>query len=194
MQAAGGQRQQNVPCLHTAVVNDPLPVHDADRETGKIIVLRRHRAGMLRRFAADQGAARPDAALRHTGDQRCHLFRLVFSDGNIITEKQRPRAAADNIIGHTVDPHGIVAVHELRDALLRADTVRTGNQHRLLHAGKIRRKQAAEAAKIRDHAGNHRARHMALHQLDPFVARFNIHTGCPVALRKATHGPLPPFH
>ena len=52
----------------------------------------------------------------------------------------------------------------------------------------------AEAAKIRDHAGNHRARHMALHQLDPFVARFNIHTGCPVALRKATHGPLPPFH
>ena len=84
-------------------------------------------------------------------------------------------------------------VQQLGNADLGADAVGAGHQNRLRHALDIRGKQAAEAADVGHHAGDHGSRHMTAHQLDALVARFNIDSGLPVAVRK-TSITLSSFH
>ena len=186
--AAGGQRKDHVARSHAAVVNDLRLIHDAHGETGQIIVAGGHHAGMLRRLAADEGAAGLHAALCHAGDDGRHLLRLVFADGDVVQKEQGLRAAADNIVdahGHAVNADGIMLVQQLGNADLGADAVGAGHQNR--HTGKIRRKQAAKAANIGHNARDHGALDVLFHQLDALVARFNIDSGLPVAVRKTTH-------
>ena len=135
---------------------------------------------MLCRLAADQGAAGLHAALRHAGNQRGDLLRDVLADGNIVQEEQRLGPAADDVVdahGDAVDADGVVPVHELRDALLGANAVGAGDQHRLGHATHVRREEAAEAADVRDDAGDKSALHMLFHELYALIAGFDVDTG-----------------
>ena len=68
-------------------------------------------------------------------------------------------------------------VHELSDALLGANTVGAGNQDGFFHACDIGGKEAAEAADVRYHTGDHGAYNEAV-QIFPnciFAGMFNFH-------------------
>jgi hypothetical protein len=85
-----------------------------------------------------------------------NFFGHVLADGDIIQEKQRLCAAADDVVdahGHAVDAHGVMLVHQLRNAEFGSHAVGAGDQHRLGHALQLGSKQAAEAADVTDHGG-----------------------------------------
>ncbi|MPM25305.1 hypothetical protein SDC9_71796 [bioreactor metagenome] len=153
--------------------------------------------GRARRRAADLGDAQaPRHPLgvprripgHHAGDDGGHLLGAVFPHGQIVQEKQRLRAAADDIVdahGHAVDAHGVVLVHQKGQLQLGAHTVGAGHQHRIAHAGEVGRKQAAEAADAPHHAGGHGAPDVALHQLHGPIAGGDVHPGGLVAFTVA---------
>ena len=151
---------------------------------------------MLGGLAADQRAAGLNAALGHARNQRRHLFRLVFANGDVIQEKQRLGPAAHDIVdahGHAVDAHGIMLIHQLGDALLGAYAVGARHQHGLGHTGKIGGKQPAKAADIADHTGNEGTLHVLFHQLDALVTGLNVHAsgGVGCGMRFVVHGFIP---
>ena len=136
---------------------------------------------MLGGLTADEGAARLHTALCHAGDDRRHLFRHVLADGNVIQEKQGLCAAADHVVhahGHAVDADGVMLVQQLSQTQLGAHTVGAGDQHRLRYTGQIGGKQAAEAANVRNYAGDVGALDVRAHQLDALVTGSDVHTGC----------------
>ena len=143
---------------------------------------------MFSRFAAYQGATGLNAALGHALDDLGDLLGNVLAAGNVIQEDQGLGTGADDVVdahGHTVDADGIVLVHVLGHAQFGADTVGAGDQDRMLHAGAIQFKQAAEAAQTADAVFGHRAGYILLHQFDRAVAGRNIHAGSGVAGRIA---------
>ena len=135
---------------------------------------------MLGGLAADEGAPGLDAALGNAGDQLDHLFRYVFSNGDVIQEKEGLGPAADDVVdahGNAVDAYGIVLAHELGDTLLGAHAVGARDQHRLFHAGEVGGKQPTEAPQPGDHAGDEGAPDMLLHQLYALIARLDVDPG-----------------
>ena len=145
---------------------------------------------MLRGLAADQRAAGAHAALRNALHDLGDLLGVVLAAGDIIEEEERLRAAAHDVVdthGDAVDADRIVLVEQHGGDELCADAVRAGNEHRLLHAGKLRLEQAAEAADAGNHAGNRRALHVLLHQLHRFIAGGHVDARGLVAVAKAFH-------
>ena len=67
---------------------------------------------------------------------------------------------------------------ELSQTQLGAHTVGAGDQHRLRYTGQIGGKQAAEAANVRNYAGDVGALDVRAHQLDALVTGSDVHTGC----------------
>ena len=180
MDPAGGQTENHIACLHRFFPDDFFLIDDADRKAGQVIVLRLHGAGVLRGFAADQGTAGLNAAFRDARDQGCDLFGLVSADGDVVEEKQRLCTAADDVVdahGDAVDADGMVDAHQLGDALLGADAVRTGNEDGRLHAGELRTEQTAEAADVRDNTGNESTLNMLLHETDALIAGLDVDAG-----------------
>ncbi len=178
--AARGQGEHHVARLHPLIVDDLFSVHHADGKAREVVVVSLHGAGMLGGLAADEGAARLYAALRHAGDQRRHLFRLVSADGDVVEEEERLCPAADDVVdahGHAVDAHGVVSVHELGDALLGAHAVGAGDEDRLPHPGKVGREETAKAADTGHDAGDKRALHMFFHEPYALVARLDVDAG-----------------
>ena len=69
-------------------------------------------------------------------------------------------------------------VQQLSQTQFGAHAVGAGNQHRLRHTGQIGGKQAAEAANVRNYAGDVGALDVRAHQLDALVTGSDVHTGC----------------
>ena len=67
--------------------------------------------------------------------------------------------------------------HDLGDALLRADTVSSGDEHRLTQPFQRWSKQSSKATDFRNDPGNERTFNMLLHQAHTFIAGFDINTG-----------------
>ena len=181
VEAGGGQSQHHIALCHAAGIDDLGLVHHAHGEARQIVVISGHHAGVLGGLTADESAAGLDTALRHAGDDGCHLFRHVLADGDVIQEKQGLRAAADHVIhahGHAVDADGVMLVQQFGQTQFGAHTVGAGNQHRLRHTGQIGGKQAAEAANVRNYAGDVGALDVRAHQLDALVTGSDVHTGC----------------
>ena len=179
------------------MVDDLRAVDNADGEARKVVVVGRHGARVFGGLAADERAAGLHAALGHAGNERRDLLRLVLADGDVVEEEDGLCTAADDVVdahGNAVDADGVVLVHQLRDALLRAHAVRARNEHGLAHTGEIGRKQAAKAADIGHNAWDHGALDVLFHQLDALVAGLDIHAGVTVALGKTTHFSFSPLH
>ena len=190
MHTRGGQRQHHVARTNRFAVDDALLVHNADGEARKVVVVLRHHAGMLRRFTADERGFRLHAAFRHARDDGRDFLRHILAAGDIIKEEQRLRAAANHVVDahrHAVNADGIMLVKQHGDFQLRANAIRAGNEHRLFHARRVQRKQAAEAADALDTARRHRPRDMLLHQFHRRVTGGNVNTRCLVAFALALH-------
>ena len=182
----GGQGNHHISGSHPGIVDDFLFVHNAHGESGQVIVILGHHAGVLGGLAANQGGAGLNAALCHTGHNLGNLFGDVLAAGNVVQEEQGPGTAADNVVdahGNTVDANGVVLVQQLGDSQLGAYAVGAGDQHRLLHACNGQTKAAAEAAHVIQAALVLGAGNVLFHQLYGPVTGGDVHTGGSVAGR-----------
>ena len=166
MNAGAANPHNRVSRLHLGAVDHFLPVHKSNAKAGHIVFIHRIKAGHFRSLPADQGASGLDAALRNAGDDLGYFFRIVFSHGDIVQEKQRLSPDADYVVdahGHAVDTDGIMLIQQKGNFQLCPHAVGAGNQNRLLHAGKIRLEQAAEAADTGNRTVSFRSGHMFFH-------------------------------
>ena len=197
VEAGGGQGQHHVPGADPVRVDDIALVHDAHGKARQVVVLRRHDAGVLGGLAADEGAARLDAALCYAGDNGGHLLRHILADGDVVQKEQGLCPAADDVVdahGHAVHAHGVVPVQQLGDADFGAHPIGAGHQHRLTYAGQVRGEQPAKAPNAGHYPGDPGPGHVGGHQLHTGVACGDVHAGLPVALRITLHIRSSPSH
>ena len=172
MHAARRQREHHVARLHAGIVDDLFRVDHADREACEVVLLFGHQPGMLGSLAADERAARAHAPFRNAAHDRGDLLGEVSAAGDIVEKDDGLRAAADDVVhahGDAVDPHRVVFIHEERELDLRADAVRSRDEHGLFHARDVKREQPAEAADVRLALG-HGTGNVLFHQLDRLVS------------------------
>ena len=118
MNTARRNADQDIARLQFFARNQVLSVAGADREAREVIFVLGHESRVLRGLTADQRAARLNAALRDTGDNRRNLLRNILAAGNVVEEKERLAARAGDIVhAHrdTVNADGIVAIQQKRN-------------------------------------------------------------------------------
>ena len=91
--AGGGQAEDHIAGLDLGLVKDLVLIHHAHGEAGQVILVDGIEARHLGGLAADEGSARLDAALGHTGDDARDLLRDVLAAGDVVQEEQGLGAA-----------------------------------------------------------------------------------------------------
>ena len=122
-------------------------VYHPDYKPGQIVLARRVKIGHLGRLAAQQDAGILAAGLGHPLDHRGRHVRLELPGGEVIKEKQRPRALDQNIVYamvYEVLADRVVDAGIERYFQLCADAVSRGDQDRLGHPGKSAREHPAK--------------------------------------------------
>ncbi len=113
VQAARREAQDDVAGRHRAAVDEVGPVDQADAESGQVVVVGRHHAGVLGHLAADQRAACLPAALGDARDDPGDRVGVELADGDVVEEEERLGAGDEDVVGahrDQVDTHGVVAV------------------------------------------------------------------------------------
>ena len=93
-------------------------VNDAHHETGEVVVVRVHDAGVLGHLSADEGAAGLLAALRDALHNLCHVLGAQLADGHVVQEEERLGTDGHDVVhahGHQVLAHRVMAVKQLSD-------------------------------------------------------------------------------
>src|SRR5690606_25007894 len=127
MGAGGAQCQQHIARLDTAAVEYAVFFHNADAETGQIVILAVVHAGHFRGFAADQRTAGQLAALADTLNHAGGGIDIKFAGGVVVEEKQRLGATDDQVVDthrHQVDADSVVVVVVHGQAQLGANAIR----------------------------------------------------------------------
>src|SRR5699024_3651294 len=140
-------------------------IHRTDAETSEIIMMFvihiRHLCGL----SADQGTLGLYTSIRNAlNDLFDHLW-MVLANGDVIQEEHRQCALYEHIVdthGHRIDTDRIVFVRLKGDHQLRADTICTTDEHRLLKAVFRQIEHAAECTDGIDGTHRLRAGHVAL--------------------------------
>ena len=136
MDTAGRDADERVARFDFLAVDDLLFIDDADREPRDVVFAVGVKPGHLRRFPADERAARLTAAFRHTRHDGCDCFGGKFARCEIIEEKEGFCALAHDVVhahGDRIDADRIVLVCEEGVFELGTHAVGTRDQHRLLH-------------------------------------------------------------
>ncbi len=187
-----GECNNCVAALNRFVVKNFIAVNYTDSEAGEVVVVIRHHTRMLSGLTADECAVCLYTAFCHARNDFRNFFGNVFAAGNIIEEKQRLCAAANDIVDahcHTVHADGIVLVEKHCNFQLSADAVSTADKYGIFHTCEIRHEQTAETANVRNTSVVQSAFDMLFHQFNRFVAGGNIYTRRLIAFRKtAFHG------
>ena len=190
MYTARRESEDHVARSDGGIVQNFVPVHDADGEAREIVFVHGVEARHLGGLAADERGAGLHAALRHAGDDGSDALRDVLAAGNVVEEEQGLCAAADDVVdahGDTVDADGVVLVHLKRELQLGADAVRAGDEHRLCDAGQVEGKQPAESADAAEHAVVRGTGNVLLHQLHSAVSGGDVHPGGCVTVTVTVH-------
>ena len=135
---------------------------------------------MLGCLTANQSTVALHAAVSYTFNDRSDLFRIVFAAGDIVQEKQRASAAADNIVdthGNRVDSDGIMFIHQKGNFQLGPDTIGTGNQDGIFHLIACQGKQSAETSQIGHDIGAEGLLYVLFHESNRSIACFYVDTG-----------------
>ena len=188
MRSRGGEPDDGVAGAYARAVDDPLALDDADAEAGEVVVVARVHAGHFRRLAADQRAARLDAALGDAGDDALGHVDGQLAGRVIVEEEQRLRALHDDVVGAhrdqvLADP--VVQAGVDREPKLGADAVRARNQHGALPASRGISIMAPKPPMPASTSGRMRAGHARLDALDEFFAGVDVDAGIPVGQRRA---------
>ena len=155
--AGGGQTDQHITFCQFFAVDDLFFVYDTNREACQIVFIHRIETGHFGSFTANQSTFCLTAAFGDTGDDISNTGRIILAASNIVQEEHGTCTAADDIIdahSHTVDTDGVMLVHQEGQLQLSTNTIGTGNQNRLLHAGHIGSKHTAKATKSTHNAGD----------------------------------------
>ncbi len=148
-------------------------------------------------MSAGQTAHSPPQRRRRSRD----LFGYVLPAGYVVQEEEGTCAGADDVVDahrNAVYPDGVVPAHQKCDLQLCSDPVCPADKHGILHPGKIRRKQPAEASYARQNAGSVCPLYVAFHKLNGAVAGGDVNPRASVTLALAFHfyflsvSPLPP--
>src|ERR1700730_10950017 len=83
---------------------------------------------------------------------------------------------------HEIGANGVVSIQSKRDLQFRSDAIDARDQHRLVHAGKVRREEPAEAADSPKNFGTVRAFNAVLDAALYQVAEFDVDAGEGVSL------------
>ena len=81
-----------------------------------------------------------------------------------------------------VGPDRVVPVHRKRDLQFRPDAVDAGNEHRLAHPGKIRRKEPAEAANLSQHFRSVRLPNESMNAALQSIAEIDVNASARISL------------
>ncbi len=128
-----GQADDGVALPHALGTELRPLLHHADGEAGQVELVARHDAGVLRRLAPDQRAARLAAALVHPGHDGGHLLGVDLAGGDVVEHEERLGAHAHQVVdahGDQVDADRAVAAGVAGDAILvptpSVEATRTG--------------------------------------------------------------------
>ena len=98
MQTVGTKAEDGIAFGDRCASDQPRPFHSTDGEPGEVIVTGGVQARHFRRFAADQGAARPPAPFGDPGDNlRCPVD-IKPAGGEVVQEEQGFCALHDQIV------------------------------------------------------------------------------------------------
>ncbi len=136
MNTAGSNADEHVTGQDRIARDHVFTVYQAYGKTGQIVLILRHKPGMLCGLAADQSTIRLHAAVCYTLNDLRDLLGIVLSACDIIQEKQRLTAGARDVIyAHCdrIDTDGIMLVHQEAKLHLRSATVGSGQKNRIFH-------------------------------------------------------------
>ena len=168
------------PCSYAAAINHFCAIDYADDATGEVVFAFAVHPGHLGGFAADEGATRQTAGPGKAGKELVEDARLQFFRADVVEEKKWARAQDGDVVHamvHEIGPDGVVPIQGKRDLQFRADAVHARDEHRLAHAGKVRRKEAAEAADFAENFRTVRPFYAGLNAALYEVTEINVNAG-----------------
>ncbi len=184
VQTARREAQHDVALLHHLGQDHLGPVDDAHAEAAQVVVVGVHDAGVLGRLAADERAARLQAALGDAAHDGRDVLGLDVADGDVVEEEQRLGARGEQVVGahgHQVDAHGVVAAEQLGELELGAHAVGARDEHGVVHLLDVGGgEQAAETAQAADDLRAVGGGDALLHQVDRAGALGRVDTGVAV--------------
>ena len=87
MNTRGSHSDQDITWLEILTCDHLLLIADANRKTGKIILILSHQTRMLRSLTADQSSFGLETAVCNTLDDIRDLLRIVLAACNIVQEE-----------------------------------------------------------------------------------------------------------
>jgi hypothetical protein len=139
-----------------------------------------HDAGVLGHLAAEEGGPDLAASFGHPGHQLGHQRGVHHAGRDVVEEEQRLGALAHQVVdthGHQIDADGVEAPDRLGDQGLRADTVRSGHQHRLSIPIGVQCEQSSEIAQATEHLGAEGGGNQRSDPVDRQLTGIDVHTG-----------------
>ena len=152
----------------------------ADAEPRQIVIPIGVHARHLRRFAADQGAARLTATFRDSGDDGGGRLHVELAGGEIVQEHQGLGALREKVVdahGDKVDADRVVDAGLDGDLQLGADAVGRGDQQRIGIARGAQVEERPKAAQRRLRARPAGGPSQRLDPLDQRIARIDVDAG-----------------
>ena len=169
-------------------IDDAVPIDDADRKTGEVIVSPRVHPGELRRFPADESAARLPAPLGNTEHDRLGDAGVQLSRREVVQKEEGFGARTEDIVhAHRdqVDPDRFVPFRGDCEFQFSPHPVGSRNENRvrqtIVAQGVTERKQGAKTTHPREDAGNAGGGGNPRDSLDEPVRSIDIDTRIPVA-------------
>src|ERR1043165_8991820 len=190
VRAGARQADEDVALAHVPAGDHLRLVDDADDEAGHVVVVVAVEARHLRRLPADEGAAVLAAGAGGAAADVGHHRRPQFSGGEVVEKEQRPRALDEDVVDAVADEvvaDGVVDLHRLRDAELRADAVGRGDEDRVFDAVELRAKEAAEGADVGEDVRREGAAGDAPDLAKGLVLRVDVHARVAIT-RLVGHG------
>ncbi|MPN34431.1 hypothetical protein SDC9_181924 [bioreactor metagenome] len=118
MNAGRSDADERVADADVLAIHDTALVRKPNTETCQVIFINRIKTRHLGGFTANECTTRLYTPFCYTGYNFCHAFGLILAYGKIVQEEQRLGTRTSHIIGahgDTVNPYGIVFVHQKRD-------------------------------------------------------------------------------
>ena len=150
MRSARCEADESVARGNRLTVDDLVVLHDADAETGEVVVALRVKARHLGRFSAGQGAAREFTAFGDALDDAFGNVDVQCAGGIVVEKQERLGAGNQDVVdahSHQILADLVMAAGVNGEFELGADAVRTGDEDWPLVSSRNlgERRKAAEA-------------------------------------------------
>ena len=189
MEPGRRQAEDDIADLGCGPVEQVRPFDHADTTSRQVERIVGHQPRMLGGLAAHERTARLTATGRDRADELGDAFRDDMPDRDVIEERKRFGAAADDVVGahrHEIDADRVEAKESSRDRRLRADAVGGGDQQRFA-VSRGDGDRATEPTEPADHLRPPRRFDFRAHEIDRAVTGRDIDARCPVRAA-STHG------